>query len=327
VIARRNSALACVVACLLASPASAGLWDAWNPPLKPASEEAFKPIAAIPPHDGLPESVPADLFGIMIGLKFDEAREALLKHVPGKALAKICNPVTHTCEAPIGVDEFNQPIYSNYETTQTKLYIQDPCPKTGCPTNLRLTSSIAGMNYRSAIRASQSLPDGSSENFRLLFSSPGSGHQLVDLLYTINYPADHQPRFEDWLSQIREKFQAEPIILNPPQLSQAALVYANGWLTDTSSMVNGGRNSACGVPFPDSSIPLESKLKTIEGAQCRLVVKVVLTTGASPRHVGQALVEIWDPYRAAANLVSDIKSLYSSRDAVERKLDIAAPKL
>src|SRR5258708_36632690 len=114
----------------------------------------------------------------------------------------------------MGVEEFKQAIYSNYETTQTKLYIQDPCPKTGCPTNLRLTSSIAGMNYRSGIRASQSLTDGSSENFRLLFSSPGSGHQLVDLLYTINYPADHQPRFEDCVFQLRGTFEAQPIIFN-----------------------------------------------------------------------------------------------------------------
>jgi hypothetical protein len=54
---------------------------------------------------------------------------------------------------------------------------------------------------------------------------------------------------------------------------------------------------------------------------------MVLSMGASPNHVGRAVIEIWDPHRTALNLAADIQGLYASRETVERKLDISAPKL
>jgi hypothetical protein len=107
-------------------------------------------MSAIPPREGLPTSAASDLFGVSIGMKFNDAREALLKRLPGKPPQKVCNSFGG-CDVPVLKDAFNLPIYTNYETAATKLYVQDPCPKSGCPTNLRLTSDIAGMEYRSGI--------------------------------------------------------------------------------------------------------------------------------------------------------------------------------
>lgn len=313
------------LSCLI-SPALAGLWDTDKAPLSQASEDAFRLVSTVPPREGLPSSVASDLFGVSIGMKFNDAREALLKRVPGKPPQKTCNPFGG-CDAPVLKDAFNLSIYTNYETAATKLYIQDPCPKSGCPTNLRLTTDIAGMEYRSGIRAHGAMPDGSSESFRLLFSTPASGHQLLHLQYIVSYQNDKQPRFEDWIARLREKFGASPILLGPPNLNQSTLVYADGWLRDASSLQKGAINASCGGAFPEGFDPLETKLKSVAGAQCRLVIKMVLFMGASPNHVGKAVIEIWDPRRTALNLAADIQGLYALRATVERKLDTAAPKL
>ncbi|SDO20703.1 hypothetical protein [Afipia sp. GAS231] len=305
---------------------AAGLWDHLRPKVDASTEKAFKPISSIPAHDGVPASIPSDLFGITIGQSFDEARQALLRYLPGKVPGKTCDAFNN-CETPELADEFGQALYTNYKTGITKLYIQDPCPQSGCPSGLRLTTDIAGLTYRSSLSASQAAPDGAEENFRLVFSSPGSGHQLVYMQYFVSYRPEKQPRFEDWISRVREKFGADPIILNPPAVSESVLVYSGGWLPDTSTLVKGGKNAHCAVSFPDNTNALEEKLKGIQSAPCRLVVRMSLQTGASPRHVSRAVLELWDPYRAATNLTNDIASLQDSRSDMERKIDVRAPQL
>ena len=223
------------------------------------------------------------------------------------------------CRAEPQKDEFGDLKFRNLRETSTKLFI----PSSGA----RGIDEIAGMRYRSALSTLQNSQSGGAESFFLTFSSPASGHQLVDLQYSINYLAEKQPRIDDWLVQIKNKFGGTPLPMSTIYYSGAVLVYSGDWLKDISTLQNGGVNAHCAVPPSAAANSLEEKLKYVSGAKCRLVVLVSLRPGASPHHVGSAFVEIWDPYRYASNLSTDLKALHQSREKIEKQLDMAAPKL
>lgn len=164
-----------------------------------------------------------------------------------------------------------------------------------------------------------------SEEIRVRFSGPSSGHQVLSVYRFINY-VEHsdQVRISELVKSIGTKFRSTPRVTKASGSTSLKISFDNGQMNIMEKYSS--EDIRCAATIMDS-YDQDRVREMNESGRCDVILQVEFTHGISDDHASSITFTLTDVERTKANLSADYAFFDSYIDDLRKRTSGAAPKL
>lgn len=164
-----------------------------------------------------------------------------------------------------------------------------------------------------------------SEEVRVRFSGPSSGHQVLSVYRFINYPEhSDQVRISELIKSIGAKFRSTPRVTKGSASTSLKISFDNGQMNIMEK--NSSEDMRCYASITDS-YDQRSVLELNQSGRCDVVLQVEFAHGISDDHASSITFTLTDVERTKVNMLADYGFFDSYIDDLRKRTSGAAPKL